>query len=45
MEKKELKFYETPELEVLNMNVEGFFCESSPTDVDGISQEEEDGVL
>ncbi|MBQ9665355.1 MAG: hypothetical protein IJV33_02645 [Bacteroidaceae bacterium] len=32
MEKKELKFYEAPELEVLNMDVEGFFCESNPDD-------------
>ena len=29
MEKKELKFYEAPELEVLSMKVEGFFCASS----------------
>ena len=36
MEKKELKFYEAPELEVLMMNVEGFFCASGdPENVDG----------
>ena len=32
MEKKEMKWYETPSMEVLDMNVEGFFCASNDPD-------------
>ena len=35
MEKKELKFYEAPEMEVLSMNVEGFFC-ASVDEIEGV---------
>lgn len=34
MEKKNFLFYETPEMEVLNMNAEGFFCASG--DIEGV---------
>ena len=32
MEKKELKFYEAPELEVLMMEIEGNLLDASPSD-------------
>ena len=39
MEKKELKFYEAPDLEVLDVNVEGFFC-SSDTNAENVGSED-----
>ena len=39
MEKKELKFYEEPEMELLYVNVEGFFCASSDEFVDSDAEE------
>ena len=39
MEKKELKFYEAPEMEVLSMNVEGFFCASG--DIEGVENQDD----
>jgi len=32
MDKKDLKFYETPAVELIEMEVEGFLCASNPDD-------------
>ena len=37
MEKKELKFYETPVMEIVETELEGFLCES--TNAEGIEEE------
>ena len=47
MDKKDLKFYESPAAELVEMNVEGFLCASQidgvedPTDITGGNKDEE----
>ena len=40
MEKKELKFYEAPMAEVVELKVVGMLCTSQETGADGITEEE-----
>ena len=40
MEKKELKFYEAPVVELEEMEIEGFLCASNVDDIDPSNDEE-----
>ena len=40
MDKKVLKFYETPVVEFVNTELEGFLCTSGETNADGITVED-----
>ena len=42
MEKKELKFYEAPAVELVDMEVEGFLCASNVDNIDPEGDEEID---
>ncbi len=37
---KELKFYEAPEVELVDMEIEGFLCASNVDDIDPSEDEE-----
>ena len=44
MDKKDLKWYEAPVMEVVDVEVEGFLCASGESNADGIGVDEpEDG--
>ena len=40
MEKKDLKFYEAPAVELVDMEIEGFLCASNVDDIDPSNDEE-----
>ena len=43
MDKKVLKMYEAPEVEIVNVELEGFLCASNPDDpFDGSKEETEE---